>query len=128
MQHDLQLRAMQAFHSTIDPAMAKKNLRWRDVRDKPQDDFVRHADKILGVGKRAVEAFIKAEGALTKRRQKAERWEKRHGDEAIGEQETVTEEILGYWSVKGEKKGKRKVAEVKAEEGFDGTEVGKRDD
>jgi hypothetical protein len=95
MQHDLQLRAMRSFHATVDPAMAKKKLTWKDVLSKPQDDFVRHADKIMGVGKRAVVAFTKEEGPLTKRRQKLERYEKRHEDEVMMGKTKMCEEILG---------------------------------
>jgi hypothetical protein len=103
MQYDLQIRAMRSFHATVDPAMAKKKLTWKDVLSKPQDDFVRHADKIMRVGKRAVVAFTKEQGAMTKRRQKAERYEKRHEDEVIMEEMKLCEEILRYLLVKRKK-------------------------
>jgi hypothetical protein len=86
---------MRSFHAIVDPAMAKKKLTWKNILSKPQNDFVRHADKIMGVGKRAVVAFTKEEGPLTKRRQKVERYEKRHEDEVIMEETRMCEEILG---------------------------------
>ncbi|EDP89890.1 hypothetical protein SNOG_20034 [Parastagonospora nodorum SN15] len=68
---------------------------------KSDEDFMRHADKILRVGNRAVEAWMEGVGQLGKRRRDAERWERRHGEEMEREQERV------WGEVKREGKGER---------------------
>ncbi|KAH3916188.1 hypothetical protein HBH56_069970 [Parastagonospora nodorum] len=101
MRCDLSAGGMQAFHDTVDKAMGRKNLSWTKVMRKSDEDFMRHADKILRVGNRAVEAWMEGVGQLGKRRRDAERWERRHGEEMEREQERV------WGEVKREGKGER---------------------
>lgn len=79
LEADVLVGAMVAWHDAVDPAMAKKLLTWRRVLDKNEEDFKRHSEKILEKGKKAVEKFVMGQ-TLSKRRSKAERYEKRHGD------------------------------------------------
>jgi hypothetical protein len=98
LEFDVQAQAMAAWHGAVDPAMAKKGLTWRDVLGKSEADFARHVAKILAKGNRAVEAFVR-DARLTKRRVKAERYEKRHG-EALGEEKRgIDREVFGYEDV-----------------------------
>jgi hypothetical protein len=69
------------------------------VLGKSEADFTRHVAKIVARGNRAVEAFVR-DARLTKRRVKAERYEKRHG-EALGEEKKkgIDREVFGYEDV-----------------------------
>ncbi|KAF1920192.1 hypothetical protein BDU57DRAFT_6225 [Ampelomyces quisqualis] len=95
METDVQLQAVQAFHDAVDPAMKKKGLVWSNILFKNDDDFARHTEKILRVGNKAVQKYVETT-QLTKRRQKAERYEKRHREEVAAEEKKICEEVLGY--------------------------------
>ena len=86
--------AMRTFHETIDPAMEKKGLTWAIILGKPENDYMRHRNKILKVGRKAIEVYV-ARDNLTKRRQKAERYEKRHEEELDVERRRLRQ-LLGY--------------------------------
>lgn len=101
MRCDLSAGAMRAFHRTVDGAMSRKKLSWTKVMRKSDEDFMRHADKILRVGNKAVEKWVEGVGQLGKRRREAERWERRHKEEMEGEEERVWAEV------KREGKGER---------------------
>jgi hypothetical protein len=64
MQYDISVSAMQAWHDSVDPAMEKKGLSWALIFKKFPDDFARHRDKVLKVGKKAMETWVaeKAQG------------------------------------------------------------------
>jgi hypothetical protein len=101
MNHDLAIRSMQAFHDTVDAGMTRKNLTWTDILHKSDEDFMRHADKVLRVGNKAVETFMKDLGSLTKRRQKAGRWDKRHAEDMKVEHERICGETIYAEEKKG---------------------------
>ncbi|CAO2649189.1 Nn.00g101380.m01.CDS01 [Neocucurbitaria sp. VM-36] len=86
--------AMKVFHETVDPAMEKKGLTWATILGKNEKDYARHSYKVLKVGKKAIEAYVAGEN-LTKRRQKAERYEKRHEEELDVERVRLGQR-LGY--------------------------------
>jgi hypothetical protein len=90
METAVQLGAFQTFHDAIDPAMKKKGLKWLNILFKNDADFTRHTDKILRVGNNAVKKSIETTH-LTKRRQKAERYEKRHAEEVKAEEKRICE-------------------------------------
>ncbi|KAH7402116.1 hypothetical protein DE146DRAFT_455846 [Phaeosphaeria sp. MPI-PUGE-AT-0046c] len=94
LEADMQIQAMQAWHEAVDPAMARKSLTWQAVLGKNEPDFRRHSAKILRAGMAAVEAFTR-DAKLTKRRLKAERYEKRHGDWAE-ECVRIAEDVMEY--------------------------------
>ncbi|KAF2832257.1 hypothetical protein CC86DRAFT_401024 [Ophiobolus disseminans] len=91
---DVQMKAMQAFHAAIDPGMARKKLSWAVILGKDEKDYVRHRDKILKKGTKAMGDFV-LNSHLTKRRVKAERYEKRHFDELVEERNKICQDILG---------------------------------
>jgi len=98
MEVDVQMKGMQAFHAAVDPAMQKKGLSWAAILGKEEKDYVRHRDKIIKVGKKAVDNYVRATH-LTKRRLKAERYEKRHMAELAEEQKKICIDVLGPLSV-----------------------------
>jgi hypothetical protein len=95
LEADMQTKAMQAFHDAVDPAMAKKGLSWAKIVDKGEDDYRRHSEKVLRVGCKAMEEFVLSQH-LTRRRLKAERYEKRHVEELEKEEKEICEKVLGY--------------------------------
>jgi hypothetical protein len=94
LEADVQMQAMAAFHATVDPAMKRKGLSWEAILRKSEKDYVRHRDKVLRVGKKAIEGFRAAQN-LTRRRVKAERFEKRHFKELLEESTRISEGIFG---------------------------------
>jgi hypothetical protein len=82
MAYDISASAMQAWHKAVDPAMAKKGLTWVAMFKKPAVDYTRHSEKVLRVGKKAIETWV-ADQRLTKRRLKAERYDERHEEEIL---------------------------------------------
>lgn len=102
LETDVQMKAMQAFHAAVDPAMEKKGLSWAAILGKDEKDYVRHRDKILKVGTRAMDVHVK-NCSLTKRRLKAERYEKRHFKELVEEERKICQDILGYQPIQVEK-------------------------
>jgi hypothetical protein len=95
MSIDVQAKVMEAFHAAVDPAMGRKGLSWATILCKEDKNRVRHTNKVLKVGRTAIEAHVRKEN-LTKRRQKVERYEKRHMDELFEEKNKINDEILGY--------------------------------
>ncbi|KAF2031741.1 hypothetical protein EK21DRAFT_110637 [Setomelanomma holmii] len=92
LEADVQAQAMVAFHAAIDIGMLKKGITWAAVLSKADEDYVRHRDKALKVGRRAIDKYVQTTH-LTKRRWKAERYEKRH-PKAVEEERKLVDEIL----------------------------------
>lgn len=86
--------AMRRFHEVVDPAMEKKGLTWAIILGKEDKDYMRHGNKVLKVARNAIEAYVAGEN-LTKRRQKAERYEDRHEEEIDVERKRSAELLLG---------------------------------
>jgi hypothetical protein len=93
IQYDISARAMEAWHETVDAAMEKKGLSWAALINKPNADYIRHSDKVLRVGRKAIEAWV-ANQRLTKRRLKAERYDDRHEEERLDEMDALTLKYL----------------------------------
>ena len=106
MQFDISASAMNAWHESVDPAMEKKGLSWAKILKKSPTDFERHRDKVLKVGKNAIDMWV-ANQKLTKRRLKAERYDERHGDELS---EIMNELMATYLDVNVEMKLDRSLA------------------
>jgi hypothetical protein len=89
---------MQAWHDVVDPAMKKKGMSRAAILDKPATHYTRHKEKVMKVGKKAIETVV-ADQKLTKRRLKAERFDDRHGglmtDEMDGLSDKYFEEVKG---------------------------------
>jgi hypothetical protein len=95
MEADVQAKAMEAFHTTVDPKMQKKGRTWTLILDKDEKDYARHRDMVLKVGRRALDKYVEATN-LTKRRLKAERFENRHPDVVEADKTRVCDDILGF--------------------------------
>jgi len=54
---DVNIKAMEAFHAAVDPAMERKGLSWATILRKDEKDYVRHRNKVLRVGKKAIEGY-----------------------------------------------------------------------
>jgi hypothetical protein len=100
MHYDVSTRAMQAWHEVVDPAMKKKGLSWAAIFKKPATDYVRHKEKVLKVGKKAIETWV-ANQRLTKRRLKAERFDDRHDGLILDEMDALSDKYFEE-EVKGE--------------------------
>ncbi|KAG9196530.1 hypothetical protein G6011_01651 [Alternaria panax] len=88
LEYDVAAGAIEAWHQTVDAAMGRKGLTWADVLQKPEADYERHTKKIISVGTSAMQKYA-AVTKLTKRRNKAERYEERHEDQLEGEAEEL---------------------------------------
>tara|TARA_R110002003_G_scaffold110_5_gene9293 strand:- start:6122 stop:6802 length:681 start_codon:yes stop_codon:yes gene_type:complete len=95
MEADVQAKAMEAFHATVDPKMQKKGHTWASILEKDEKDFVRHRDRVLKVGRSALDKYVEATH-LTKRRLKMERFENRHPDVVEADKNRVCDDILGF--------------------------------
>jgi hypothetical protein len=95
MEFDVQKDAMKAWHAAVDPAMAKKGLKWHDVLFKSHADFTRHTAKILQKGLNAIDSFVR-DSRLAERRGKAERYEKRHAEALEEEKKGIDRDVIGY--------------------------------
>jgi hypothetical protein len=65
------------------------------IVNKSGVDYQRHSKKVLSVGQKAMEDFDRAQ-RLTRRRLKAERYEKRHPEELVKEENEIFQRVLGY--------------------------------
>ncbi|CAN9397995.1 unnamed protein product [Alternaria sp. RS040] len=88
LEYQVAAGAIKAWHQTVDSAMQRKGLTWADVLQKPEADYERHTRKIISVGTKAMQKYA-AVTKLTKRRNKAERYEERHEDQLEGETEEL---------------------------------------
>lgn len=88
LEYEVGAGAIKAWHQTVDAAMERKGLTWADVLQKPEADYERHTRKILSVGTKAMWKYV-AVTKLTKKRNKAERYEERHEYQLDGEAEEL---------------------------------------
>jgi hypothetical protein len=90
----VQAGAMLTFHAIVDMQMDRKGLTWAKILGKKEVDYVRHRDKVLKVGMKAMEEYVCCE-LLAKRRVKAQRYDNRHFDELVEEEKKIVKETLG---------------------------------
>jgi hypothetical protein len=90
----VQAGAMHTFHGIVDMRMEVKGLTWSSVLSKNEVDYQRHRDKVLRVGMKAMQEYVCYE-LLTKRRIKAERYDKRHSEELKAEEKEIVRMTLG---------------------------------
>lgn len=95
LEAEVQADAMASFHAIVDIAMEKKGITWAAILDKDEKDYTRHRDKVLKVGRRAIEQYVQATH-LAKRRLKAERYERRNPDLVEYGMGRIHDEILGF--------------------------------
>ncbi|KAL1793184.1 hypothetical protein ACET3X_008166 [Alternaria dauci] len=88
LEYDVAAGAIKAWHQAVDPAMERKGVTWADILQKPEAGFERHTGRIIGVGTKAMQKYV-AVTKLTKRRNKAERYDDRHEDQIEGEAEEL---------------------------------------
>jgi hypothetical protein len=90
----VQAGAMLTFHAIVDMQMDRKGLTWANILGKKEVDYLRHRDKVLKVGMKAMEEYVSCE-FLAKRRVKAQRYDHRHYEELLVEETEIVKETLG---------------------------------